>query len=112
MTNEQAPNLEQMEGAKSSLLTFCMYYYQALRQAGHGVNESKDIVAREILNLYERYAQISGIKFKPQTIINPMKLLDEIIADVKSLGVNARPLHSKLLDFKRLIEEEDQNGST
>lgn len=112
MTNEQAPTLEQMEGAKSSLLTFCMYYYQALRQAGYGITESKDIVAKEILSLYERYAQLGGITFKPQTIINPMRLLDEIIADVKSLGVNARPLHNKLLDFKRLIAEEDKNAST
>lgn len=104
MSEEQAPSLEQMEGAKNALMTFCMYYYQALRQAGHEMDESKRKVAEEIHSLYERYAQQARLEFTPQSMRNPHTLLDEIIADTKALGLQARPIHQKLLDFKRLIK--------
>lgn len=101
----QAPDLEQMEGAKTALLTFCMYYYQALREAGHEVDESKQIVADEISSLYDRYAQSARLTFKPERMRNPKALLDEITEDVKSLGLQGKAIHQKLLDFKRLIQD-------
>lgn len=101
----QAPNLDMMEGAKNALLTFCMYYYQALRQEGHEVDESKQKVADEILSLYDRYAKQAGITFKPERMINPHTLLEEIIRDVKALGIQGKGIERKLSDFKRLIKE-------
>lgn len=104
MTEQQAPNLEQMEGAKNALLTFCMYYYQALRQDGNGIDEAKQKVAAEILNLYERYAKHAQLTYRPDAMRNPHTLLEEITADVKALGLQAKPIHQKLVDFKRLIQ--------
>jgi hypothetical protein len=101
----QAPNLEMMEGAKNALMSFLMYYYQALRQDGKGVEESKRIVADEIMSLYDRYAQNARIEYRPDRMIDPKRLLDEIISDVKGLGVQGKGIERKLLDFKRLIKE-------
>lgn len=99
----QAPNLEQIEGAKTALLTFVMYHYQALRQAGYEINQAKDMVAKEILSLYDKYAEQAEITFRPDTLRNPHQLLDEIMNDVKELGIQGRPVYQKLVDFKRLI---------
>lgn len=101
----QAPNLEQIEGAKNALLSFVMYHYQALRQAGYDINQSKKMVANEILSLYDKYADKAGITFRPDTLRNPHQLLDEIMDDVKELGIQGKPVYQKLVDFKRLIKE-------
>lgn len=99
----QAPNLEQIEGAKNALLTFCMYHYQALREAGYDVDQSKQMVANEILSLYDRYAQQAKITFRPYALLDPHALLDDIMNDVKELGIKGKPIYLKLVDFKRLI---------
>jgi hypothetical protein len=100
---EKAPTLEQMESAKTALLTFTMYYYQALRQSGKDVETAKKMVAEEILSLYDKYAQLSGITFRPDRLRDPHQVLEEIIADAKALGTQGAALYRKLLDFKALI---------
>lgn len=102
---EQAPNLEQIEGAKNALLTFVMYHYQALRQEGHSIEEAKQKVADSILELYDRYATQAQLEFRPERLMNPHKLLDDIIQDAKSLGIQGKPLVQKLVDFKNLVKE-------
>lgn len=102
------PSLQQMEGAKDALFTFVMYHFQALRQAGYDTDTAKQKTAEVILELYDKYATAGGITFKPNTMVNPMTQLDEIISDVKALGFNARPLLNKLMDFKRLIDSKGE----
>ena len=105
MTEEvKAPTLEQIEGARNALVTFCMYHYQALRQEGYSVEDAKRKVADEIILLYDKYAQNARITFKPERMRNPQTLLDEVIEDAKGLGMQGKALYHKLLDFKRLID--------
>lgn len=101
---EQPPSLEQMDGAKNAMMSFLMYYYQSLRMAGHDVDTAKRMMGDEIEKLYDTFAHHARIEFKPEKLMNPIKLLDEIIEDTKSLGVPGKAIHRKLLDFKRLIK--------
>lgn len=101
---EEAPNAEMMAGAENALMSFLMYYYQALRQEGHDVATAKRMMGDKIEALYDQFATHARIDFKPDKLRNPLTLLDEIIQDVKSLGISGKGVHQKLLDFKRLIK--------
>lgn len=100
---EAPPNLEQLEGAKDSVLTFVMYYYQACRQAGMGVEEAKKKTADMILEMYNRYAQMASLP-KIQSYRDPFALLDEAIRDAQALGVAGRALYAKLVDLRQILQ--------
>lgn len=101
---EEAPTVELMEGSKDAMMSFLMYYYQSLRMAGHDVDTAKRMMGDEIEKLYDTFAHHARIEYKPDKLINPVRLLDEIISDAKSLGPQGKAIHSKLTDFKRLIK--------
>jgi thymidylate synthase ThyX len=99
---ESSPSLQQMESAKNALLTFCMYYYQACRQAGYDLPTSKELVAKEILKLYEQYDEKSERKaVKPSAT----RLLETALAQTKGLGVEGKAIRNTLLDLQRVLKE-------
>lgn len=102
---EEPPSIEMMEGAKNAMMSFLMYYYQSLRMEGNDVPTAKKMMGRYISELYEQFASHARIEYIPDTFRDPEKLLSEIISDVKALGITGKPVHQKLLDFKRLIKE-------
>ena len=103
--NLSAPTLEQMESAKSALMTFVMYHYQSLRESGYTVNDAKQIIADNILELYNNYASVSELpKIQKHTsLIDPQTLIAELIKDSKALGISGKPIYNKLLDLKKLL---------
>ena len=103
---KQTPSMDQMEGAKKALINFVLYYYQALIEKGHTDESAKQIVAKEILDLYEQYVTISKINFRPNILVNPKNVFQDILKDAKSLGINGQAIYRKLIDFQRLWDNQ------
>ena len=103
--NFSAPTLEQMESAKSALMTFIMYHYQSLRESGYSLPDAKQIIADNILELYNNYASVSDLpKIQKHTsLMSPEYIINDLIRDAKALGIPGKPIYNKLLDLKKLI---------
>jgi len=107
-SNTDAPSLSQIEGAKQALTNFLMYYYQALIHSGHSSSDAKAIVAKEVIQLYEQYLEITQINFRPEVIMNPKDLFNQILKDAKSLGIQGQGIYRKLIDFQRLWDNQEK----
>lgn len=91
-----------------------MYLYQAHLNQGLSDPAAKAEVAQTLVGIAEHWQATTGLEFRPGTVINPLRLLDQII---ETTAVEARTspavsrakwqtVHRKLVDLRAMAKKE------
>lgn len=91
-----------------------MYLYETYRSSGMADKDAKEAVATELGRQLENWQTVTGLTFAQSAVINPVRVLDEVIEKARKEAESAKDpdqrgswqqVYRRLVDLKAVVRK-------
>lgn len=104
-----------LQECRETINSTLMYLYETHRALGLSEEKAKEAVAEELVRRLEQWESMTGLVFSRSAIINPLKVLDELIDTARKEGAKAtipadtraawQNVYRRLVDLKAAVRK-------